>query len=75
MEIYSFLFILENSRTLRFMMKKNAYAKKNEPGSNKKTPNICTIIIYLHQLSIFSLFPKKPECVHSATDIMFVQTN
>lgn len=36
MEIYSFLFILENSRTLRFMMKKNAYAKKNEPGSNKK---------------------------------------
>lgn len=34
MEIYSFLFILENSRTLRFMMKKNAYAKK--PGSYKK---------------------------------------
>lgn len=36
MEIYSFLFILENSRTLRFMMKKNAYTKKYEPGSNKK---------------------------------------
>lgn len=35
------------------MMKKNAYAKKNEPGSYKKNPNICTIIIYLHQLGIY----------------------
>lgn len=49
-------------------MKKNLYAKIFEPGSNKKNPlkynNSFTSTEY------FSLFLKKSECVHSATDIL-----
>lgn len=72
MEIYLFLFILENFRMLWFMMKKNVYVKKNELGSNKKKfkylyyNNLFILILY-----IFLLFLKKLECVYFVIDRYF----